>query len=73
MRRTIKLSDRQAEMVCAMFVGNEKDSHYTDDEVRELVTLIWEWQWGVGRPLLETLKVLRCPSDTETSNLEAAE
>jgi hypothetical protein len=41
-------------MVLAMFVGNEKDVH-TDDEIRELVTLIWEWQWGVGRALLKQL------------------
>jgi hypothetical protein len=40
MRRTIKLTDRQAEMVLAMFVGNEKDGGYTDDEIREFVTLI---------------------------------
>jgi hypothetical protein len=45
MRRTIKLTNRQAEMVLAMLVGNEKVEPYTNDEVRELVTLIWEWQW----------------------------
>jgi hypothetical protein len=45
MRRTIKLTDRQAEMVLAMF-RERKDGHYTNDEIRELVTLIWEWQWG---------------------------
>ena len=44
MRRTIKLTSRQAEIVLAMFVGNERVEHYTNDEVRELVTLIWEWQ-----------------------------
>jgi hypothetical protein len=55
MRRTIKLTNRQAEMVLAMFVGNEKVEHYTDDEVRELMTLIWEWQWGVGRSLLAAI------------------
>jgi hypothetical protein len=37
MRRTIKLTDRQAEMVLAMFVGNQTDAHCTDDEIRELV------------------------------------
>jgi hypothetical protein len=42
-------------MVLAMFVGNDKVEHYTDDEVRELVTLIWEWQWGVGRSLLQAI------------------
>ena len=42
-------------MVLAMFVGNERDENYTNDEVRELVTLIWEWQWGVGRALLEAI------------------
>jgi hypothetical protein len=42
-------------MVLAMFVGNERVEHYTNDEVRELVTLIWEWQWGVGRALLEAI------------------
>jgi hypothetical protein len=25
-------------MMCAMFVGNEKDEHYSDDEIREVVT-----------------------------------
>jgi hypothetical protein len=33
-------------MVCAMFVGDEKDEHYSDDEIRELVVLMWEWQMG---------------------------
>ena len=70
MRRTIKLTDRQAEMVLAMFVGNEKDGHYTDDEIREFVTLIWEWQWGVGRALLEANG---SPHESGTSTLEAAE
>ena len=42
-------------MVLAMFVGNERVEHYTNDEVRELVTLIWEWQWGVGRSLLKAI------------------
>jgi hypothetical protein len=55
MRRTIKLTDRQAEMVLSMFVGNERTEHYTNEEIRELVTLIWEWQWGVGRSLLEAI------------------
>jgi hypothetical protein len=55
MRRTIKLTNRQAEMVLAMFVGTEEDGHYPDDEIRELVTLIWEWQWGVGRSLLDAI------------------
>ena len=55
MRRTIKLTNRQAEMVLAMFVGNEKVEHYTNEEIRELVTLIWEWQWGVGRSLLKAI------------------
>jgi hypothetical protein len=59
MRRTIKLTNRQAEMVCAMFVGNEKDEHYNDDEIRELVTLMWEWRWGVGRSLLDAIGVSR--------------
>jgi hypothetical protein len=70
MRRTIKLTDRQAEMVLAMFVGNEKDGHYTDDEIRELVTLIWEWQWGVGRALL---KAIGSHHESGTSTLGAAE
>jgi hypothetical protein len=70
MRRTIKLTDRQAGMVLAMFVGNEKDGHYTDDEIREFVTLIWEWQWGVGRALLEAIG---SPHESGTSTLEAAE
>jgi hypothetical protein len=70
MRRTIKLTDRQAEMVLAMFVGREKDGRYTDDEIREFVTLIWEWQWGVGRALL---KAIGSPHESGTSTLEAAE
>jgi hypothetical protein len=70
MRRTIKLTDRQAEIVLAMFVGNENDGHYTDGEVRELVTLIWEWQWGVGRSLLEAIG---SPHETGTLTLTAAE
>ena len=49
----MKLTDRQRQMVLAMFVGNEIDGDYTDDEIRELVALMWEWQWGVGRALLE--------------------
>jgi hypothetical protein len=57
-------------MVLAMFVGNENDSHYTDDEIREFVTLIWEWQWGVGRALLEAIG---SPHESETSTLVAAE
>jgi hypothetical protein len=44
-------------MVLAMFVGNEIDSQYADEEIRELVTLIWEWQWGVGRALLDAMNV----------------
>ena len=66
MRRTIKL----AEMVLAMIVGNGKDSDYTDDEIREFVTLIREWQWGVGRALLQTIG---SPHESGTSTLEAAE
>jgi hypothetical protein len=73
LRRTIKLTDRQAEMVTAMFVGNKKDGHYKDDEIRELVTLIWEWQWGVGRSLLAALNATRRLPDDEAPNLEAAE
>jgi hypothetical protein len=57
MRRTIKFTNRQAEMVCATFVGNEKDEHYSDDEIRELVVLMWEWQWGVGRCLLDAIGI----------------
>ncbi len=55
MRRTIKLTNRQAEMVLAMFVGGAKDEHYSDEEIRELVALIWEWQWQVGRALLNAI------------------
>ena len=44
-------------MVLAMFAGNEDGGHYTDEEIRELVTLIWEWQWGVGRALLDAFNV----------------
>jgi hypothetical protein len=57
LRRTIKLTDRQSKMVLAMFAGNEESGHYTDEEIRELVTLIWEWQWGVGRALLNAMNV----------------
>ena len=57
-------------MVLAMFVGNEKDGHYTDDEIRELVTLIWEWQWGVSRALLQAIG---SPHEPGTSTFEAAE
>ena len=57
MKRTIKLTDRQRQMVLAMFVGNEIDCDYTDDEIRELVALMWEWQWGVGRALLNAMNV----------------
>jgi hypothetical protein len=42
-------------MVLAMFVGNAKDEHYSDAEIRELVALIWEWQWQVGRALLDAI------------------
>jgi hypothetical protein len=73
LRRTIKLTDRQAEIVTAMFVGNDKDGHYKDDEIRELVTLIWEWQWGIGRSVLESLKVVKRAPDDDASSLEAAE
>ena len=62
MRRTIKLTNRQAEMVLAMFVGNEDGGHYTDDEIRELVTLVWERQWGVGR---SALKAVGSPHESE--------
>jgi hypothetical protein len=68
--RTIKLTDRQAEMVCAMFVGNARVGHYTDDEIRELVTLIWEWQWGLSRSVL---KAIGSPHEGGASTLEAAE
>jgi hypothetical protein len=57
LRRTIKLTNRQRQLVLAMFVGDELDAHYTDEEIRELVTLIWEWQWGVGRALLDALNI----------------
>jgi hypothetical protein len=63
MRRTIKLTSRQAEMVLAMFVGNEKDERFTDAEIREMVTLIWEWQWGVSRSLLDAIG---SPHESET-------
>jgi hypothetical protein len=44
-------------MVLAMFAGNEIVDHYADEEIRELVNLIWEWQWGVGRALLNAINV----------------
>jgi hypothetical protein len=71
MRRTIKLTDRQSEMVLAMFGGNAEDAHYSDEEIRELIVLIWQWQWGVSRSLLSALNVV--PLDDEAPNLEAAE
>jgi hypothetical protein len=48
-------------MVLAMFAGDEEGGHYTDDEIRELVTLIWEWQWGVGRSILASFRATRRP------------
>jgi hypothetical protein len=57
LRRTIKLTERQRHMVLAMFAGNEEGDHYTDEEIRELMNLIWEWQWGVGRALLDAFNV----------------
>jgi hypothetical protein len=60
-------------MVTATLVGNEKDDHYKDDEIRELVTLIWEWQWGISRSVLETLQAVKRTPDGEASSLEAAE
>jgi hypothetical protein len=53
MRRTIKFANQKAEMVLAMFVGNANDEDYSDEEIRELVALIWEWQWQVGRAVLD--------------------
>jgi|ERR1700722_6176878 hypothetical protein len=73
LRRTIKLTDRKAEMVTATLVGNEKDDHYKDDEIRELVTLIWEWQWGISRSVLEARQAVKRTPDGEASSLEAAE
>jgi hypothetical protein len=70
LRRTIKLTARQAELVLAMFVGKEKDDHHTDDEIRELVTLMWEWQWGVGRSLL---RAIGGPYGGKASTFEATE
>jgi hypothetical protein len=62
LRQTIKLTDRQAEMVLAMFVGNEEDGRYTGDAIRE-------WQWGVGRSLLKAIG----PHESRSLTLEAAE
>jgi hypothetical protein len=59
LRRTIKLTDRQAKMVLAMFAGSEEDDQYSDEEIRELLTLIWEWQWGVGRALISAFNTQR--------------
>jgi uncharacterized protein YjaG (DUF416 family) len=58
MRRTIKLSNRQSEMVGAMF-ENPTDEHYSDEEIRELVAQVWEWQWQVGRSVLDAINVQR--------------
>jgi hypothetical protein len=41
-------------MVCAMF-ENATEKHYTDEEIRELVALVWEWQWQVGRAVLDAI------------------
>ena len=57
LRRTIKLTEKQRHMVLAMFAGNDEVGHFTDEEIRELVYLIWEWQWGVGRALLDAFNV----------------
>ena len=39
-------------MVDAMF-ENATDKHYRDEEIRELVARMWEWQWQVGRSVLD--------------------
>jgi hypothetical protein len=31
------------------------DKHYSDEEIHELVTRIWEWQWQVGRSVLDEI------------------
>jgi hypothetical protein len=58
MRRTITLSSRQSEMVGAMF-ENPTDKHYSDEEIHELVARIWEWQWQVGRSVLDAINAQR--------------
>jgi hypothetical protein len=57
LRRTIKLTERQRHMVLAMFAGNDEVGQFTDEEIRELVNLIWEWQWGLGRALLDAFNL----------------
>jgi hypothetical protein len=54
MRRTIKLTARQNEMVRGMF-DHATDKNYDDQEIRELVARIWEWQWQVGRAVLDAI------------------
>jgi hypothetical protein len=44
-------------MVCAMFVGDEKDEHYSDDEIRELV--VWN---GNGASAVLSLMQLAFPT-----------
>jgi hypothetical protein len=58
MRGTIKLSNRQSEMVGAMF-ENPAEEHYSDEEIHELVARIWEWQWQVGRSVLDAINARR--------------
>jgi hypothetical protein len=57
-RGTIKLTNRQSEMVGAMF-ENPTEEHYSDEEIHELVARIWEWQWQVGRSVLDAINAQR--------------
>jgi hypothetical protein len=45
-RRTIKLTERRRHFALAMFTGNDEGGHGTDNQIGELVTMIWQWQWG---------------------------
>ena len=58
MRRTIKLTNRQNEMLHSMF-EDATDKHYDDEEIRELVAMIWEWQWQVGRAVVNAINLRR--------------
>jgi hypothetical protein len=67
MRRTIKPTNRQAEMVLAMFIGNEEDGHCTDDEIRELVTLAGSGNGGSAMLHSRQLGALTNPKPSSQS------
>jgi hypothetical protein len=38
---------------------NATDKHYSAEEIRELVARMWEWQWQVGRSVLDAINAKR--------------